>query len=151
MSSPPSPPTSSQHGLALLLLFVTILAVVGGIALLSPGLGIAAAIVAIPVLVRVYASTARTAKRKEPATAVSTFVGCMAGLAMAVTVVVAAAAAFFFTCLSVLDAAPNGGPEGGHWDSLILPGIALGGVAAVVVGVVLVGLYRMSLCRRDDR
>lgn len=135
-SSPTEQFAARQFSLSSLMLTITLLAVVLGVARLSPGIGIGLAIVATPALVRTCITAVRRKTRGQPMTPLEKVGVFSATLGAVLTVLIAAGAAFYATCWA--------GFFGGAAVSSIwaqgYDSIGWGLVTGVLLGIV-VGLY----------
>jgi hypothetical protein len=133
-SQPPAPTGSPyQYTLSSLLLLMTLAAILLSLGSMEPGVGIAAAILAAPALLRTICTSAIRGSGGQPLSVGGKVAIFMLTLGMVVIVIVAAAAAFFATCLTTASL--------GKGDSLVPLGIFLGLVAVVVATVLLVWLF----------
>ena len=123
-----------QFGISSLLLLMTLTAVLFGLFSMAPGLGIAAMIVAVPALVPTSIIAMRKGSRGRPMTALQRIGVFAAWVGLAMVVLVAAGIAFFITCLVGFAASGANLQNPG-------PGLILGGIAALVVAVLMFILF----------
>ncbi|MBC8870045.1 MAG: hypothetical protein H8E44_11540 [Planctomycetes bacterium] len=125
-----------QFSLSSLMLIITLLAVVLGVARLSPGIGVGLAIVATPALVRTCITSVRRKTRGQPMTPLEKVGVFAATLGAVLTIVIAAVAAFYATCwVGFFGGATVSSIWAKGYDS-----IGWGLVTGVLLGLV-VGLY----------
>jgi hypothetical protein len=124
-----TPGVRFQFGLSSILLFVTLFAILCSIIKMSPGLGVALAILAAPALVRTCVVALRQSARGKSMSAGDKTAFFLVSVCMVLFVVVAAAGAFFVAagviCVSTV---PVGAASG-------IPSLAVAfGIAGIVVG-----------------
>ena len=129
-----------QYGISSLLLVITFAAVLCSLTKMSPGLGIAAAVLTVPAMLRTVLVAFRRRESGDPMSASAKAGIFMLTLAMTVSVIVAAGVAFFVTCLVGVAAGSGGRQSLGSLDWLPL-GLTLGSVAALIVGGGLIWVY----------
>jgi hypothetical protein len=110
-----------------------LLAILCGIFTMSPGLGVVAAILAIPAALRTSVVALRRTDSGAPMSAVGKVAVFLLTIVMFAVVIVASVAAFFFTCLAT----------SGSGSSTLGVGLILGGVAGIAVAIVLIGFFWM--------
>jgi hypothetical protein len=130
---PESPAGPFQYGLSSLFLIMTLVAILCSIVATSPGLGIAAAILATPALIWTIVAAARRGNRGEPMSAggkAGTFILVLLSVAGGIVVVVGAfLAAMFATCLVA-----NKKTYDSDFAAMFYTSLILGGIAALVAG-----------------
>jgi hypothetical protein len=133
-----------QFSLSSLMLTITLLAVVLGVARISPGIGIGLAIVATPALLRTCVAAVRRKSRGRPMTPREKLSVFAASLGVVLTIVVAAGAAFYATCWAGFF---GGATVSSLWAEGYGP-IGWGLVTGLVVGVVVAICVAILLARR---
>jgi hypothetical protein len=125
-----------QFGISSLLLLMTLTAVLFGLFSMEPGLGIAAMVLAVPALVPTSIVAMRKGSRGRPMTALQRVGVFTAWVALMMVVAIAAGIAFFITCLVGTAVSPGGGSYPN-----LEAGMVLGGIAALVVAVLMFILF----------
>jgi hypothetical protein len=140
---PPAGPF--QYGLSSLFLIITLGAILCSIAVMEPGLGIAAAILATPALIWTIVAAARRGNRGQPMSAekkINTFVLALLAFAGGAVVVIGAfVMAMIGSCMAINGDRIDGGNE-------TIP-IVIGGLVAVAVAGVLVRVVWKHLHRKN--
>jgi hypothetical protein len=158
--SPPHPvplPDAPQHAgfhfsLASLMLFVTLVAVIMGVASVAPGLAIALAVLAVPALVHTAVLAMRRRARGEPlspADKLSLFLSSAGALLISL---LAAGIAFYATCWVGFFAGAGVGAGVGvrGYDSIgwgLMTGVIAGVLAGIVVAVLLIRAFLLMFSR----
>jgi hypothetical protein len=123
-----------QFGISSLLLLMTLTSVLFGLFSMAPGLGIAAMVLAVPALVPTCIAAMRKGSRGRPMTALQRTAVFLVWMGLMMAVAVAAGIAFFITCLA-------GVATSGNLDRGFQTGMVLGGIAALVVAVLMFILF----------
>lgn len=123
-----------QFGISSLLLLMTLTSVLFGLFSMAPGLGIAAMVLAVPALVPTCIAAMRKGSRGRPMTALQRTAVFLVWMGLMMVVAFAAGIAFFITCLVGVAAS-------GNLDRGFQTGMVLGGIAALVVAVLMFILF----------
>jgi hypothetical protein len=123
-----------QFGISSLLLLMTLTSVLFGLFSMAPGLGIVAMVLAVPALVPTCIAAMRKGSRGRPMTALQRTAVFLVWMGLMLAVVGAAGIAFFITCLV-------GVATSGNLDRGVQTGMVLGGIAALVVAVLMFILF----------
>jgi hypothetical protein len=135
-----------QFGISSILLFTTFVAILCSITTMSPGLGVALAILAIPALLRTYVVAARRGASGKPMSTGGKAGVFLLTLFVVVGAIVAVLGAFVVAFLATC--AVTGGDRG--FDGSLPLALLFGGVAAIATIVVIV-LTLVAASRRRGR
>jgi hypothetical protein len=127
------PVSTTDGGLVSPLLLVALIGFLGGLCIMSPGLGIAAAVLTLPVLLRASVVALGRPDRDAPLSAGRKVTVILLTIVMGVVVIVAAGAAFVFTCTATVDQSQSLSGLG--------VGVLFGGMAGLAVAGTLTWFY----------
>lgn len=137
------PKPAKGHGLLLLILGVTLIAIVGSLIVMNPGLGIAAAVLATPALIWMVVSAARSGSLDLS----GTFLGNAGDFVVKLLLVFGIIAALIgASVIAIFATCSSGGGEmlflGGDFGFAIALGIGFSIAVMIFLGVLFVKLFR---------